>query len=87
MSNLVRRSIFKNGFYIDCLSKLSMMIKLECKEYGFECEYVVEEECDTKLIDKLRSHFDAEHGINYSSEFIIQMVMNKGLTRQSITKA
>ena len=64
-----------------------MMIKLACKEYGFECEYVVEGECDTKLIEQLRSHFDAEHGIDYSSEFIIQMVMNKGLTRESITKA
>ncbi len=63
------------------------MIKLECKEYGFECEYAVEEECDTKLIEQLRSHFDAEHGIDYSSEFIIQMVMNKGHTRESITKA
>jgi len=64
-----------------------MKIKLEYKDYGFECEYVVEEECDTKLIEKLRSHFDTDHGINYSSEFIIQMVMNKGLTRESITKA
>ncbi len=64
-----------------------MMIKLACKEYGFECEYVVEGECDTKLVEELRSHFDAEHGIDYSSEFIIQMVMNKGHTRESITKA
>jgi len=64
-----------------------MMIKLECKEYGFECEYVIEGECNTKLIEQLRSHFDAEHGIDYSSEFIIQMVMNKGHTRESITKA
>ncbi len=64
-----------------------MMIKLACKEYGFECEYVVEGECDTKLIEQLRSHFDAEHGIDYSSEFVIQMVMNKGHTRESITKA
>ncbi|MCH8324350.1 MAG: DUF1059 domain-containing protein [Thaumarchaeota archaeon] len=63
------------------------MIKLACKEYGFECEYVAEGECDTKLIEQLRSHFDAEHGIDYSSEFIIQMVMNKGHTRESITKA
>jgi len=64
-----------------------MMIKLACKEYGFECEYVVEGECDTKLIEQLRSHFDAEHGIDYSSEFVIQMVINKGHTRESITKA
>ncbi len=63
------------------------MIKLEWKEYGFEGEYVIEGECDTKLIEQLRSHFDAEHGIDYSSEFIIQMVMNKGHTRESITKA
>jgi len=64
-----------------------MMIKLACKEYGFECEYVVEGECDTKLVEQLRSHFDAEHGIDYSSEFVIQMVLNKGHTRESITKA
>ncbi len=64
-----------------------MMIKLACKDYGFECDYVIEEECDTKLIEQLRAHFDAEHGIDYSSEFIIQMVVNKGHTRESITKA
>ncbi len=63
------------------------MIKLACKEYGFECEYVVEGECDTKLIEQLRTHFDAEHGIDYSSEFVIQMVLNKGHTRESIAKA
>ncbi len=64
-----------------------MMIKLSCKDYGFECEYDAEGENGSKLIEQLRSHFDAEHGIEYSSEFLIQMVINKGHSRESITKA
>ncbi len=76
-----------DGFYIHSLAKLTMTIKLSCKDYGFECEYTAEGESGSKLIEQLRSHFDAEHGIEYSSEFLIQMVINKGHSRQSITKA
>jgi predicted small metal-binding protein len=77
----------KDGFYIHSLAKLSMTIKLACKDYGFECEYVVEGEGGSKLLEQLRSHFEDEHGIDYAPEFLIQMVTNKGHSRESLTKA
>ena len=64
-----------------------MTIKLACKDYGFECEYEAEGESGQKMIEQLRAHFEEEHGIDYSSEFLIQMIMNKGHSRESITKA
>lgn len=63
-----------------------MTINLACKDYGFECEFFVKGESGSQLIEQLRSHFDDEHGINYSAEFLIQMVINKGHSRKSIIK-
>jgi predicted small metal-binding protein len=62
-----------------------MTIKVACKDYGFECEYVTEGKNGSHLIEQLRSHFEDEHGIDYSSEFLIQMIINKGHSRESIT--
>ncbi len=64
-----------------------MMIRLTCRDYGFECDYTVEGQSGSELIKQLRSHFDSEHGIDYDSEFLIQMVINKGHSRESLTKA
>ena len=64
-----------------------MTIRLACKDYGFECDYVAEGEGGKKMVDQLRSHFDKEHGIDYDSEFLIQMVINKGHSRESLTRA
>lgn len=62
-----------------------MSIKVACKDYGFDCEYVIEGKNGPKLIAQLRSHFEDEHGIDYSSEFLIQIIVNKGHSRESIT--
>lgn len=61
-----------------------MDIKLECSEYGFECDFILEGAKTTTTLEKLRTHFEEEHGIEYSSEFVIQMVVNKGHPRESI---
>ncbi len=61
-----------------------MSFKLECKDYGFECDFAIQGEKKLSALEKLRDHIEAEHGIEYSSEFLIQMVINKGYTRESI---
>ena len=63
-----------------------MSIKLECKDYGFECDFILEGEKSLGLIEKLREHFDSEHGIDYSTDAVIQMIVNKGHSRDSIMK-
>ena len=59
-------------------------IKLECNDYGFECDFAVEGKKSISTLEQLRQHFEEEHGIEYSQEFVIQMVINKGHARESI---
>jgi predicted small metal-binding protein len=61
-----------------------MTVKISCKDYGFECDYVLEGKKSMSSIKKLREHFDSEHGIDYSEEAIIQMLVNHGHSRDSI---
>jgi predicted small metal-binding protein len=61
-----------------------MTVKIECRDYGFECKFVLEGRKSISLIKKLREHFDSEHGIDYSEEAIIQMLVNQGHSRDSI---
>ncbi|MFY9301178.1 MAG: DUF1059 domain-containing protein [Candidatus Nitrosotenuis sp.] len=61
-----------------------MTFKLTCSDYGFECGFVLEGDKSLSMIKKLRDHFEREHGIDYSVDAIIQMLVNKGHTRDSI---
>lgn len=61
-----------------------MTIRLDCADYGFECDFVLEGKKSLTLIKKLRDHMENEHGIDYSVDAIIQMIVNKGHSRDSI---
>ena len=61
-----------------------MTIKLSCADYGFECDFILEGKKSLTLIQKLRGHMENEHGIDYSVDAIIQMIVNKGHSRDSI---
>ena len=61
-----------------------MTIRLACVEYGFECDFVLEGKKSLSLIKKLRDHMESEHGIDYSVDAIIQMMVNMGHSRDSI---
>ncbi len=63
-----------------------MIIKLECQDYGFECDFVLQEEKTLTMIKQLREHFEEEHGIDYSVDAMIQMIVNRGHSRDSIMK-
>lgn len=63
-----------------------MGIKLACKDYGFECEFEIEGEQSLSLIEKLKKHFENEHGIDYSTDAVIQMIVNRGHSIGSIKK-
>ncbi len=63
-----------------------MTIKLTCKDYGFECDFEIEGEKSLSLIEKLREHFEQEHGIDYSTDAVIQMIVNRGHSIGSIKK-
>ena len=53
------------------------MIKLTCRDYGFECEFVSEGEVE-KILDEFGEHTLNEHGIEYSKEVLMQFILRKG---------
>ena len=63
-----------------------MNLKVRCNDYGFECEYALDEEKGIELIKKLRDHFEEEHGIDYTIEAVTQMITNRGHSLESIKK-
>jgi len=63
-----------------------MNLQLMCKDYGFECEFALDEEKTIGLIKKLRDHFEEEHGIDYTVEAVTQMITNRGHSLESIRK-
>ena len=63
-----------------------MTLKLRCEDYGFECEFSLNEEKSIEQLQKLRNHFEEEHGIDYTIEAVTQMITNKGHSLESIKK-
>lgn len=63
-----------------------MTIKLACRDYGFECSFILEGEKNFGLLEQLRKHFEEEHGIDYTTEVITQMIINRGHSLSSIRK-
>jgi predicted small metal-binding protein len=53
------------------------MVKLQCKEYGFDCEFSVEGDNVVKIIEDFGKHTEQEHGIEYSKESLMQVIMRK----------
>ena len=64
----------------------TVTIKLECNDYGFECDFVPHGENNRDLIRELREHFEAVHDIDYTDNAVIQMVMNRGYSWDSINE-
>ena len=52
------------------------MAKLACRDYGFECDFVSEGEIE-KVIEEFGQHTESEHGIDYSKEALMQVIMRK----------
>ena len=52
------------------------MVRLACKDYGFECDFVAEGDVE-KVIDDFKTHMEEVHGIEYSKEAVMQFVMRK----------
>ncbi len=54
------------------------MVKLQCNDYGFECDFFVEGDNTVKVIEDFGKHTEEEHGIEYSKESLMQIIMRKG---------
>lgn len=60
-----------------------MAVKVICADYGFECGFILEGDASISLVEKLRDHFENEHGIDYPVAAVIQMLTNHGQRRDS----
>jgi len=61
-----------------------MALNLRCRDYGFECDFAINEEITKEIVQNLRDHFDEEHGIDYTIEAVLQMISNRGHSLESI---
>jgi predicted small metal-binding protein len=53
------------------------MTRLSCADYGFNCNFVAEEDNMAELIEKFAKHTLDEHGIEYSKEGITQFILRQ----------
>ena len=51
-----------------------VMVKICCKNYGFDCEFEVNEN-ESDALNKFQKHSMVEHGIEYSSGTLSQIAM------------
>jgi len=58
------------------LYKKYNLIKLRCNDYGFECDFVAEGEI-VQVIEEFGKHTDEEHGIDYSKDALMQIILRK----------
>lgn len=54
-----------------------MVVKLACRDYGFECDFEVEGDNTSDIIERFGKHTELEHGIEYSKESLMQFIMRK----------
>lgn len=52
------------------------MAKLTCRDYGFECDFVAEGEIEP-VIKEFGQHTEEVHGIDYSKEALMQVILRK----------
>jgi len=52
------------------------LAKLNCNDYGFECDFVVEGDMEN-VIEQFGLHTEEEHGIDYSKEALMQFILRK----------
>ena len=54
-----------------------LIIKLSCRDYGYECDFVAEGSDAPTIIEKFGKHTETEHGIEYSKEVLMQFILRK----------
>lgn len=62
---------------LNFMSAMDCMVKLVCKDYGFECNFVADDDDHTNVIVKFGKHTEEEHGIEYSKEAIMQFILRR----------
>jgi predicted small metal-binding protein len=59
------------------------MIKLVCRDYGFECDFVAEGTMVSEVMELFAKHTSEEHGIRHSKDKIQFMLRNRSKNNMS----
>ena len=51
------------------------MAKLKCRDYGFDCNFEIEDHDVTKLIENFGNHTALEHGKKFEKESLMQFIV------------
>ena len=54
-----------------------IVTKLVCRDYDFDCEFVVENEDNSLVIAGFGKHMDEEHEIEYTKDVLMQVILRK----------
>ncbi|MFQ5475509.1 MAG: DUF1059 domain-containing protein [Nitrosopumilus sp.] len=52
------------------------MAKLTCRDYGYECDFEIKGEIE-RVIEKFGEHMEEDHGIDYTKEALMQIILRK----------
>ena len=55
------------------------MVKLACQDYGYDCDFEIEGATEP-VISRFGEHTNQEHGIEYSKEALMQIILRKRST-------
>jgi len=54
-----------------------IVTKLVCSDYGFDCDFIAEGDDVAKVIEEYGKHSCDEHGIEYTKDALIQIILRK----------
>ena len=57
------------------------MIRISCHEYGFNCDFVLDDEID-QVVEKYNEHSEQIHGIEYVKEDLEQRFLELSNSQQ-----
>ena len=55
------------------------MARLVCRDYGFDCDFVIEGNEVSEVLEKFGKHSTEQHGIEYSKEALMQFILRKSV--------
>ena len=53
------------------------MPSLRCSDYGFDCDFILEGDEESQILQGFAKHTEEVHGIEYSEESLMRFIIRK----------
>lgn len=57
---------------------------IACHDYGFDCDFCMDGQVSLGAVEELRDHFEDKQGKDGPVDVVMQMIVNKGYSIESI---